>query len=91
MALTSMDLLPNLISLIVWEDKLNKTKHDELAGYIDSKIIKGLLVINPSFRAQYYASLRNFSPEPRLGIKYNVSEKLIKRCYGAIFSKLNFC
>ena len=38
----------------------------ELAGYIDGKIIKGLLVINPSFRAQYYASLRNFSPEPRM-------------------------
>ena len=54
------------------EQKNNTT---ELAGYIDTKIIKGLLVINPSFRAQYYASLRNFSPEPRIGLKYNITEK----------------
>ena len=48
----------------------------ELAGYVDGKIVKGLLIINPSFRAQYYASLRNFSPEPRLGLKYNITENL---------------
>ncbi len=59
----------------------------ELAGYIDSKIIKGLLVINPSFRAQYYASLRNFSPEPRLGIKYNVSEKFRLKGATGLFSQ----
>ena len=39
------------------EQKNNTT---ELAGYID-KIIKRLLVINPSFRAQYYASHGNFT------------------------------
>jgi hypothetical protein len=34
------------------------------------------LVIDPSIRLQYYATLSEFSPEPRLGIKYNVNSKL---------------
>jgi hypothetical protein len=59
----------------------------ELAAYVDSKIIKGLLVINPSFRAQYYASLRNFSPEPRLGLKYNLTEKFRIKAAGGIYSQ----
>ena len=59
----------------------------ELAGYIDAKIIKGLLVINPSFRAQYYASLRNFSPEPRIGMKYNINEKFRIKAAGGVYSQ----
>ena len=59
----------------------------ELSGYIDAKIIRGLFVINPGFRAQYYASLKNFSPEPRLGIKYNVSENFRIKAAGGIYSQ----
>ena len=59
----------------------------ELAGYIDSKIIKGLLVINPSFRAQYYASLKTFSPEPRIGTKYNVNEKFRLKAAAGLYSQ----
>ena len=59
----------------------------ELAGYVDAKIIKGLLVINPSFRAQYYASLRNFSPEPRIGLKYNISEKFRIKAASGLYSQ----
>jgi len=59
----------------------------ELSGYIDYKIIRGLLVINPGFRAQYYASLRSFSPEPRLGIKYNLSENLRLKLAAGIYSQ----
>ena len=66
------------------EQKNNTT---ELAGYIDTKIIKGLLVINPSFRAQYYASLRNFSPEPRIGLKYNITEKFRIKTAGGLYSQ----
>jgi hypothetical protein len=46
-----------------------------------------LLVINPGFRAQYYASLRSFSPEPRLGIKYNISENLRLKLAAGIYSQ----
>jgi hypothetical protein len=59
----------------------------ELAGYIDGKIIKGLLVLNPSFRAQYYASLKSFSPEPRIGAKYNVNEKFRLKAAAGLYSQ----
>jgi hypothetical protein len=45
------------------------------------------LVINPSFRAQYYASLRNFSPEPRIGLKYNISEKFRIKAASGVYSQ----
>ena len=84
------DLQQILISSIVWAENLEqKIIQLNFAGYIDSKIIKGLLVINPSFRAQYYASLRNFSPEPRIGLKYNISEKFrIKAALGVYSQNL---
>lgn len=59
----------------------------ELSGYIDYKIVRGRLVINPSFRAQYYASLGDFSPEPRLGVKYNVNENLRLKFAGGLYSQ----
>ena len=59
----------------------------ELAGYIDGKIIKGLLVLNPSFRAQYYASLKSFSPEPRIGAKYNINERFRLKAAAGLYSQ----
>lgn len=59
----------------------------EIGGYIDLKMNRGLLVINPSFRAQYYASLGDFSPEPRLGIKYNVNENFRIKGAAGIYSQ----
>ncbi len=68
--------------------KINQDNNTtELCGYLDYKIVKGLFVINPGFRAQYYASLRNFSPEPRLGIKYNVNENFRLKAAGGIYSQ----
>jgi hypothetical protein len=34
------------------------------------------LIIDPSVRVQYYASINAFSPEPRIGMKYNVTDKV---------------
>ncbi len=34
------------------------------------------LIIEPSLRVQYYASLSEFSVEPRLGIKYNIAPRV---------------
>ena len=34
------------------------------------------LIIEPSFRAQYYSSLAAFSPEPRVDGKYNITSKI---------------
>jgi hypothetical protein len=59
----------------------------EIAGYFRYKVILGKFVIDPSFRAHYYASLSNFSPEPRLGVKYNVTDRLRLKFAGGFYSQ----
>lgn len=59
----------------------------ELAGYFTYKITAGRLLIEPGFRAHYYASLRNFSPEPRLGAKFNINENLRLKFASGIYSQ----
>ncbi len=48
----------------------------ELAGYVVKKIATGVWVFEPSLRAHYYASLSQVSLEPRLGLKYNATERI---------------
>lgn len=64
-----------------------KESTTEISAYFTSKFQFGKLRINkdkksdryarliiiPGLRLQYYASLRNFSPEPRLSVKYNIT------------------
>ena len=59
----------------------------ELAGYLKYKWNRGKMVLEPSFRAQYYASLGTFSPEPRLGFKYNISDDLRFKLAGGLYSQ----
>jgi len=46
----------------------------ELATFFKYKMTWGKFLIEPSFRLHYYASLGEVSPEPRLGVKYNLSD-----------------
>jgi hypothetical protein len=48
----------------------------ELGGYLKYKYNISNLIIEPSIRLIYYASFSEFSPEPRLGIKYLVNDRL---------------
>jgi hypothetical protein len=48
----------------------------EINAYVRWKYKAGPLVIEPGFRLQYYQSLSTVSPEPRLGVKYNLSNNL---------------
>ncbi|TVR76351.1 MAG: TonB-dependent receptor [Chitinophagaceae bacterium] len=50
------------------------TNNTELGGYVRYKANVNDWVIDPSLRIQYYGTLSDFSFEPRLGLKYNVSE-----------------
>lgn len=59
----------------------------EIAGYLQYKLNFGKLVIEPSFRMHYYASLSTFSPEPRLGFKYNITDKLRLKGAGGFYSQ----
>jgi hypothetical protein len=59
----------------------------EIGGYFNYRKIIGRWVIQPSFRLQLYASLATISPEPRLGLKYNATEKLRFKLSGGRFSQ----
>lgn len=61
-------------SLGIQQEQIQNTT--ELGFYIKyKKVIGDKLVIEPGMRIDYYASLSNFSPEPRLGMKFNVHDR----------------
>ncbi len=52
--------------------KIQQTQYTtELGSYVKYKLTKDKFVFEPSIRLQYYASLYEISPEPRLAFKYN--------------------
>jgi hypothetical protein len=59
----------------------------ELAGYVKYHGVWGNLVFEPSFRAHYYASVGEFSPEPRLGLKYNLTETFRLKFAGGLYAQ----
>lgn len=59
----------------------------ELGSYITFKKIAGKLVIEPGMRFHYYASLSELSLEPRLGAKYNVSNKIRLKVAGGMYAQ----
>jgi hypothetical protein len=59
----------------------------ELAGFMKYKAVLKNLVIEPGFRFDYYASLSEFSAEPRFGAKYNVSDKLRLKMAGGFYAQ----
>jgi len=61
----------------------------EIGGYLKYKYVskRKKLLIEPSFRLQYYASLSNTSPEPRLSLKYNVTPRIRIKAAGGMYSQ----
>lgn len=59
----------------------------ELAAYAKYKMTLGKLLVEPSFRFHYYASLAEASPEPRLGLKYNLSDNFRIKFSGGMYSQ----
>ena len=59
----------------------------EAGAYVNYKIIRGRWVIQPGLRAQAYASRGVVSPEPRLGVKLNMTEKMRLKFSGGRFSQ----
>lgn len=49
--------------------------------------LRNKLLIEPSFRLQYYYSLGEASPEPRLAIKYNILKNLRLKLAGGLYSQ----
>lgn len=59
----------------------------EIAGFVKYKMTRGKLLFEPGFRIQYYASLGNFSPEPRLAMKYNFSDNFRMKMAAGLYSQ----
>lgn len=61
----------------------------EIGGYVKYKFVskKKKLLLEPSFRAMYYASLANFSPEPRIGLKWNIIPRLRFKFAAGMYSQ----
>ncbi len=59
----------------------------EAAVYLRYKGIIGKAVIEPSIRAQYYASLGEFRAEPRIAVKYNITNSFRFKLAGGLYSQ----
>ena len=59
----------------------------ELGAYVKYKAQFDKLILEPSFRLQAYASLSEMSPEPRLAIKYNVTDWFRVKAAGGFYSQ----
>ncbi len=59
----------------------------EISGFFKYRKKINNLIIEPSFRLHFYASLNEASPEPRLSVKYNVSEKFRLKAAGGLYSQ----
>ncbi len=59
----------------------------ELSGFFKYKIKTDKLIIEPSIRIQFYASQGTLSPEPRLGLKYNITDRFRFKAAGGFYSQ----
>lgn len=59
----------------------------ELAFFFKYKITLNKFLIEPGIRLQYYASLPAISPEPRIGMKYNMLKYFRLKFAGGIYSQ----
>jgi len=67
-----------------FQDEQNTT---ELGAYFKYRHIIGNLIIDPSLRTQYYSSLGSVTLEPRLGLKYNITDKVRLKVAGGRFTQ----
>lgn len=64
-----------------------KENTTEIGGFLKYKYIHDKFLFEPSFRVQWYASLGNFSPEPRLAIKYNATDRIRFKLATGLYSQ----
>lgn len=65
----------------------NENWTTEIGAFFSYRYVSTRWVIQPSIRFQAYASLGTISPEPRLGIKFNATDKLRFKASGGRFSQ----
>ena len=65
----------------------SKVNSTEIGIYAKYKAVLGNLLLEPSFRLQYYASLPDISPEPRLAVKYNATDRFRLKAAAGMYSQ----
>ena len=69
-------------------NKISEKKNStEIGVYAKYKAVLGNFLLEPSIRLQWYASLPAFSPEPRLAMKYNASDRLRLKAAVGMYSQ----
>ena len=61
--------------------------NNEIAAYFTYKRAWDAVVFEPGIRLQYYASQSEVSPEPRLGLKWNINDRLRMKAAGGLYSQ----
>jgi hypothetical protein len=59
----------------------------EISAYAKLRRKIGPLVIEPGVRLQYYQSLNDYALEPRLGLKYNITDRFRFKAAGGLYSQ----
>ncbi len=59
----------------------------EFAAYVRYKMNRGRWVVDPGVRLHYYAALGEFSPEPRLAVKFNAHDRVRIKLSGGMYSQ----
>lgn len=59
----------------------------EIGAYVKYKKTMGNFLLEPSFRLQWYASLSTLSLEPRLAMKYNITDQFRVKFAGGFYSQ----
>lgn len=59
----------------------------EIAAYLKYKKVWSKIVLEPGIRFNYYSSLSELTAEPRIGIKYNMLDKVRFKAAGGFYSQ----
>ncbi|MDD4142232.1 MAG: TonB-dependent receptor [Bacteroidales bacterium] len=59
----------------------------ELSAYLTCRLTPGNWVIEPGMRISYYVSLAEFSPEPRVAVKYNINDNWRVKASAGLYSQ----
>ncbi len=68
--------------------EINQTENTTQLGlYAKYKAVVGDFIIEPGFRLEWYASLAEISPEPRLAVKYNATDWFRIKFAGGMYTQ----
>ena len=65
----------------------NADNSAEIGAFITGRFNFGKFVLEPGFRLYYYTSLNEFTPEPRLAAKYNITDKWRLKVSGGLYTQ----